>query len=126
MLFLISKERLFGFGSGSYVHTMIHAAGGNSISADMDVSAPVFSEEYVIEKAPDVIIGAFPEGTTARDLLAQYPAWSSVPAVRENRVYTIDPDIVLRPGPRVVEGAYRMALLVHPSLFENDASIVRR
>ena len=126
VLFLISKERLFGFGSGSYVHTMIHAAGGNSVSADMDVSAPVFSEEYVIEKAPDVIIGAFPEGTTARDLLAQYPAWSSVPAVRENRVYTIDPDIVLRPGPRVVEGAYRMALLVHPSLFENDASIVRR
>jgi ABC-type Fe3+-hydroxamate transport system substrate-binding protein len=126
VLFLISGERLFGFGSGSYVHTMIDAAGGTSVSADVDVSAPVFSEEYVIEKAPDVIIGAFPEGTTAADLLAQHPAWSSVPAIRENRVYSIDPDIVLRPGPRVVEGAYRMALLLHPSLFENDASIVRR
>ncbi len=126
VLFLISGEKLFGFGEGSYVHTMIDVAGGNSVSADMDVSAPVFSEEYVIEQAPDVIIGSFPAGTTAADLLAQHPAWSSVPAIRENRVYTIDPDVVLRPGPRVVEGAYRMALLLHPSLFENDASIVRR
>jgi iron complex transport system substrate-binding protein len=126
VLFLISSERLFGFGSNSYVHTMIEAAGGNSVSADMDVTAPVFSEEYVIEKAPDVIIGSFPEGTTAADLVREHPAWTSIPAIRENRVYNIDPDIVLRPGPRVVEGTYRMALLLHPSLFEADASIVRR
>ncbi len=126
VLFLISGERLFGFGSGSYVHQMIEAAGGTSVSADIDMAAPVFSEEYVIEQAPDVILGSFPDGTTATDLLRQHPAWSSVPAIRNGRVYTIDPDIVLRPGPRVVEGIYRMALLLHPSLFENDASIVRR
>ena len=126
VLFLISSDRLFGFGADSYVHTMIDAAGGQSVSADMEVSAPVFSEEYVIEKAPDVIIGSFPAGTTAEDLLRQHPAWSAVPAIRDGKVYTIDPDIVLRPGPRVVEGTYRMALLLHPALFENDASIVRR
>lgn len=126
VLFLISGDRLFGFGKNSYVHEMIEAAGGVSISADMDVTAPVFSEEYVIEEAPDLIIGSFPPGTAAAELLEAHPAWTTVPAIRNNRVYTIDPDIVLRPGPRVVEGTFRMALILQPDVFENEASIVRR
>ncbi|NNE36344.1 MAG: ABC transporter substrate-binding protein [Rhodothermales bacterium] len=126
VLFLISSDRLFGFGKDSYVHEIIRTAGGESISAEMDVTAPVFSEEYVIEQAPDVIIGAFQDGTDADDLLKKYPAWSTVPAIQSGRVYSIDPDIVLRPGPRVVEGAFRMALLLHPDLLENDASVIRR
>jgi ABC-type Fe3+-hydroxamate transport system substrate-binding protein len=126
VLFLISGDRLFGFGKDSYVHEIIRAAGGESVSAQMDVKAPVFSEEYVIEQAPDVIIGAFPTSTTAADLLQAHPAWSTVPAIRSARVYSIDPDIILRPGPRVVEGAFRMALLLHPDLLEKDASIISR
>jgi ABC-type Fe3+-hydroxamate transport system substrate-binding protein len=126
VLFLISSDRLFGFGKDSYVHEIIQAAGGESVSAQMDVRAPVFSEEYVIEQAPDVIIGAFPTSTSAADLLQAHPAWSTVPAIRSGRVYSIDPDIILRPGPRVVEGAFRMALLLHPDLLEKDASIISR
>ena len=126
VLFLISSDRLFGFGKDSYVHEIIRAAGGESVSAQMEVRAPVFSEEYVIEQAPDVIIGAFPTSTSAADLLQAHPAWSTVPAIRSGRVYSIDPDIILRPGPRVVEGAFRMALLLHPDLLEKDASIISR
>ncbi len=126
VLFLISSEKLFGFGKNSYIHEMIEIAGGASVSGDVDVEAPVFSEEYVIQQAPDVIIGAFENGTSASDLLESFPAWSTVPAIRNDRVYAINPDVVLRPGPRVVEGTFRMALLLHPALFESDASIVRR
>lgn len=122
VLLLISSEPLFGFGKDSYVHDLIAAAGGRSISENMDVPAPVFSDEYVIEERPDVIIGAFETDTDAEQLLTLHPAWGTVPAIKNGRVYAINPDLILRPGPRLVEGAYRIALFLHPDLFGADTS----
>ncbi len=117
VMFLIGEDKLFGFGKGSYVHEIIDAAGGVSVTADEPLSAPVFSDEYVLETKPDVIVGSFSPEVDAKRLLELHPAWRTVPAIQSGRVYAINPDIVLRPGPRVVEGAYRMALMLHPDLF---------
>ncbi len=120
VLFLIGEDTLFGFGQGSYVHEIIDAAGGISVSAAEPLAAPVFSDEYVIEQQPEVIVGSFSPDVDADRLLELHPAWRTVPAIQNGRVYAINPDVVLRPGPRVVEGAYRMALLLHPELFGNS------
>ncbi|RMH54712.1 MAG: cobalamin-binding protein, partial [Bacteroidetes bacterium] len=47
-------------------------------------------------------------------LLALHPSWDVVPAVRQGRIYSLDPDLLLRPGPRLVEGAYALARVLHP------------
>lgn len=75
-------------------------------------TAPVLSEEFVIEQAPEVIIGTFPEGDGREMLLDAHPAWSGVPAVQQGRVHSIDPDLVYRPGPRVVAGIEEMHRLI--------------
>lgn len=115
-LFLISDETLFSFGDESYIHTMISLAGGQSATAAIGTNAPVLSDEYVLSIKPEVIIGAFGDDYDPARLLELHPTWDIVPAIEQGRVYGLDPDLFLRPGPRLVEGAWRMAATLHPSL----------
>ncbi|ARA92727.1 ABC transporter substrate-binding protein [Rhodothermaceae bacterium RA] len=114
VLFLIGDQTLFAFGAGSYIHTLVEAAGGKSLTAALDTPAPVLSDEFVLTAAPDVIVGAFGTAYDPARLLALHPSWDVVPAVRQGRIYSLDPDLLLRPGPRLVEGAYALARVLHP------------
>lgn len=116
VLFLVGDDVLYAFGGGTYMEEMIELAGGRSVTAAVATAAPVLTDEFVLEKAPEVIIGPWGEDYTANDLLARHPTWDVVPAVRTGRVYGVPPDLVLRAGPRLVDGAYRMARLLHPDL----------
>lgn len=104
VLFLIGRETLYSFGNESYVHEMIRRAGGYSITQEIGRAAPVLSEEYVLEQDPDLIIGAWGADASLDALLAAHPSWRTLRAVRAGHVYGVDPDLVLRPGPRLVEG----------------------
>lgn len=114
LLFLIGDETLYAFGRDSYVQDLIDAAGGESLTASIDRQAPVLSEEFVLEEQPDVIVGAWGEQYDTGRLADLHPGWQAVPALRNGRVHSVDPDLFLRPGPRVVEGAHRLAALLHP------------
>lgn len=103
VLFLVSPEILYSFGSGSYVNEMIHAAGGISATASIPQLAPVLSQEFVLEVDPDIILGAGDDFTTEGVLEAQ-PGWHHLRAVANQHVFSIDPDLMYRPGPRLVEG----------------------
>ena len=122
VLVLVGDDTLYAFGDGSYVHTLIEAAGGESITDHFASAAPTLNEEFVLEAAPDVIIGLFGEDYDPEELLRLHPTWHAVPAVANDRVYSINADLIARPGPRVVEGAYRIAALLHPSLDLPDSS----
>jgi ABC-type Fe3+-hydroxamate transport system substrate-binding protein len=114
VLVLVGDETLYAFGGPSYVHTLIEAAGGVSITDHFESAAPTLSEEFVLQEAPDVIIGLFEAEAPTNHLLQLHPTWDVVPAIQNNRVYTVNSDLVSRPGPRVVQGAYRIATLLHP------------
>ena len=117
-LFLIGDETLYAFGQGNYIHDVIALAGGESLTAEFETRAPVLSDEYVLTRKPEVIVGAFGEDYDPAQLLALHPTWDIVPAIRNGRVYGLNPDHFLRPTPRLVEGAWRMAERVHPALFQ--------
>ena len=115
-LFLISDETLYGFGRGSYLHELIGIAGGRSITADFDSRAPVLSDEFVLVEKPEVIVGSFGSAYDANRLVQLHPTWDIVPAVMDGRVFGVDGDLFLRPGPRLVTGAWQLARLLHPDL----------
>lgn len=115
VLVLIGDDTLYSFGKGSYVHRLVGLAGGRSITASIESSAPTLSEEYVLTEKPDVIVGAWGADYDPSRLLKLHPTWDVVPAVKNNRVYSLPPSLLLRPGPRLVQGARRMASLLHPS-----------
>ena len=126
VLFLIGDDTLYAFGQNSYVHTLIEIAGGQSITDSMATKAPTLSEEFVLTQKPDVIIGAFGSDYDPDRLLELHPTWDIVPAIQNDRVYSLNPDIVVRPGPRIVKGARRMARMLHPELFADSLQAATR
>ncbi|MEM6289108.1 MAG: ABC transporter substrate-binding protein, partial [Bacteroidota bacterium] len=112
---------LYAFGEASYASEMVRLAGGDNLTDVYDGAAAQPSVEAVLEMAPEVVIVAS-EGTDAEALVADHPALFSIPAVTQGRVYGVDPDLVLRPGPRIADGLERIARLLHPEAFAAGAA----
>lgn len=123
VLVLIGDETLYSFGRDSYIHTLVEMAGGRSITDSLDAQAPTLTEEFVLTEKPDVIVGAWGPDYDPDRLQSLHPTWDIVPALQNNRVYSLPDDLLLRPGPRLVEGAWRMAAHLHPDRI--DASSAR-
>ena len=113
-------DPLMSVGRGTYVNDLIALAGGINIFAGSTAPYPVVNSETVIVADPQIIIvskgymGAIEE---TRSKIRDRPGWSSISAVRNNRIYAIDEDTVYRHGPRIVDGLETLALIIHPELF---------
>jgi len=92
-------------GKGSFINELIELAGGNNIAYDLKTAYGSFSPELVIKRNPDCIILAYMVKDNPGSELKARAGWNKIAAVKNNRVYgDIDPDILLRPGPRITEG----------------------
>jgi iron complex transport system substrate-binding protein len=110
VFFILSNEPLITAGGGSFINGLITSAGGRSISAEAEADYPQYSLETAVAEKPEVI---FFQSGEARlpDRLKQTPAG------RADRVFHINDDLLLRPGPRIVDGFEQMAAYIHPELF---------
>jgi iron complex transport system substrate-binding protein len=75
------------------------------------------SAEAIIQSDPDVIVLADEDAGESAATVKARPGWGSVSAVKNGRVYVIDPDIVSRPGPRLVEALRTLAGYLYPGQF---------
>jgi len=92
-------------GSGSFVDELVSLAGGINIASDTGRPYSTFSVEEVIRRDPDSIILAYMANKNPQNLFSERLGWSGISAVKNSRVFNdIDPDLLLRPGPRVVLG----------------------
>jgi iron complex transport system substrate-binding protein len=69
---------------------------------------PRLNPEFVVRANPDVIM----IGNRSMQAMVPYPGWSSMRAVREQRICvfgTDEADVLVRPGPRMAEAARIMA-----------------
>ncbi len=99
----ISPQPLVSVGSSSYINEMICLAGGKNIFGDLGVDYPVISQEELLKRNPDIIFILH----DAR--VGQRLGWKEIGAVRNNRIYyDLEPDLVFRPGPRVIKGIKMM------------------
>lgn len=113
---------VFGFaptvvaGPGGFADEMIRLAGGQNAvdEARSRVAYPQLSLEQVLAIDPDLILDATAMG--GGDASGPGSAWSGVRAVRERKVVTLRGEAVLRPGPRVAEGATELARAIHPGI----------
>jgi iron complex transport system substrate-binding protein len=108
---------------GHWVPEMVRIAGGiDQLGREGSDSVRVPWEE-VLRWKPEILI-VMPCGfdlEKAADqarMLASYPGWADLPAVRNGRAYAVDANSYFaRPGPRVIEGTELLAHLLHPDLF---------
>jgi iron complex transport system substrate-binding protein len=101
-------------GANTFVDDLIRRAGGENIAADAPTQWPQLSQEVIVEKNPDVIILSHDAEGTNPESVKGRPGWGQISAVTQGRIVAIDPDLMNRPGPRLVDGLEAIARLLHP------------
>jgi cobalamin transport system substrate-binding protein len=104
---------LFTAGPGSFVGHMYELLKAENIAEATGEPFPQMTQEAIIQAAPDVIILADEEAGENAETVSARPGWDAIPAVQDQRVYTVDPDIVSRPGPRVIEALETLSQLLY-------------
>lgn len=98
-------------GRTSFVGDLIAAAGGTNVGASLSGSYAVISPEWILRENPDALVCAYMGQAPSADVkMEERPGWQTLTAVRDRRICSaIPPDLLLRPGPRWIEGAEQLA-----------------
>ena len=105
----------FGYtaGRGTFIHSVIEAAGGNNVAAEHNVTGyRKLNPEVVVEADPDWIVRnsndpVMPEGAP----------FNSTTAVREGQVVVVPIQHLNQPAPRLVRGITTLAEHFHPEAY---------
>ena len=98
----------YAAGESSFIGETLTRLGVQNIVPTALGPFPKLNPEYIVRANPDVIM----VGQRSADGLSQRPGWQSVRAMREKRLCAFPPDqadVLVRPGPRMAEGARLMA-----------------
>ncbi|HTX73334.1 MAG TPA: cobalamin-binding protein [Rectinemataceae bacterium] len=113
----VYDEPLMTCGRNSFAHQLIEVAGGRDIFSDLPGPWPVVSNEEVLTRAPDFILGPDDMGASVDvSRIAARPGWNSLPAIRNNRILLLPADLVSRAGPRIASGLLMVLRVLHPEL----------
>ena len=106
---------LYTAGPGTLLDDLLTQAGGkNVVTATGYVG---YSVEQLVTDQPAVYLGTL-SSITDTSTLATRPGYSAVAAVKSGRVFSLDDNLVSRPGPRVAEGVREIARALHPDLIK--------
>lgn len=106
VFYQVSDIPLFTLNGRQIVSEVIGICGGRNVFADMAVLAPHVSTEAVLAANPEVIVSTRGMGT--EDGLSGWKRYGMLDAVRYRNLFSINPDWLDRPGPRMIEGAEMM------------------
>lgn len=95
---------LYTLGDDTLTNDAITTCGGVNVFEDSSLVAPAVTAESVLVRNPDVVIIAS-DSPERVGLRADYWSRLELDAARKRHVYGIDPDMLLRPGPRLIDAA---------------------
>jgi iron complex transport system substrate-binding protein len=100
---------------------LIEKAGGTNVFGDQQMAYYQYQVEALIARNPDIIVlPASGMGTGEQasiDAVKERPGWDTMNAVQNDRIYQIDPNLLERSGPRIVDAIEQLAEFFHPELF---------
>lgn len=89
---------------------ILDVCGGKNAFDSNKIPSVIVSKEEVIKKNPDAII-YFSEKKN-QTVVEQWKAWPFLEAVQNNNIYSIDSDIISRPGPRIILGIQKLCNII--------------
>ena len=109
---------LYTAGSGTFLDEIITKAGGLNIAHDV-AGWGQFNSEQVIARNPDVILETYSySDKNVIDNIRTRKGWENVEAVKNNRVLSLDNNMISRQGPRIIDGLENAAQAIYPELFK--------
>jgi len=110
-LVIVGYEPLIVAGGGTFIDDVLKRAGVGNIAGREKVAYPQYSLEKIVQEDPPYII--IPKGLIDESKLRKDRRWRNIEAIRSGKILFIDPDVISRPGPRVVEAVEAIAAFVY-------------
>lgn len=108
----------YTYGPNTFGDLLITRAGGTNVGGTLKDPYPQISLEQIVSLNPSIIIlGDSLYGTTPDSVKAR-AGWASIDAVKSDKIFAFDDNLISRPGPRLVDGLEQLAKLLHPELFQ--------
>ena len=115
---------LWTAGPSTFIGDILSRLKTTNIVQNSDGEFPQFSSEMIIERNPDIIILAHSTDRHLSEIAAAIsmrPGWNNISAVTNNRIYTVDADLINRPGPRIKNGIREIAKLIYPNMYQRTS-----
>ncbi len=117
------SDPVYTAGPGTMIDDVITQAGGFNVASAAEGAWPQIGLETILSWAPEVIVTTYlPAGqdSLATEILRlqKTDGWKKVPAISNSRLYYIEADWLMRPGPRLVNAYEQLARTIHPQLFK--------
>lgn len=109
-ILILQRDPLFVVGGGNFIDEMLTSAGARNLAREWEDGYPRISLEWLVAKAPEVILDASHDGEPAARYWARY---ASLPAVAEGRVVALPSGSATLPGPALDEALRLLARSVH-------------
>lgn len=116
----IWSDPLYTAGDNTFIDDVIKIAGGINIGANARGSWPQYSIEKLLLENPDIYISSphsAPYKVTVESI-KERENYQNIKAIKNNRVYIIDQNIISRPSPRIIEGLKKFVKAIFPELTE--------
>jgi iron complex transport system substrate-binding protein len=119
VLWVVQTEPLRVAGRNTFISELIELAGGQNVMGTTIQQYPQIDTEVLLGCAPEVIMQSAmaTENISAQQKAAElwWGRWPGLPAVKNGRIYVVDPDTILRLGPRLPQGIETVARCLHPA-----------
>ena len=102
MFYQVWDRPLVTVGGSELINDMIEVCGGRNVFRELG-TGPKVNLEDVLLKEPEVIIASGSDENSPT-WLEDWRRWSQLPAVANNHLYTIPPDLVQRHSLRALQG----------------------
>ena len=130
VLWAVQVEPLRVAGRNTFINELIELAGGeNAIGPTISQYPQIGTEELLVCGAQAIIQSAMGKSNISEQQQAAERSWSrrsSLPAVKNNRIYVVEPDTTLRLGPRLPQGIEIVARCLHPDVFTRTHDAVQQ
>ena len=103
----IWKQPLMTIGKNQIISDVIRLCGGENVFGQMDQMAPNVTVEAVIAANPEAII-ASGMGDSRPEWLDDWKKWTSIEAVKRDNLFFVQPELIQRHTPRLLEGTERL------------------
>jgi len=117
VFFQLGLEPIVTAGRGTLINEIIERAGGVNVAGRDVANYPRYSAEGIIGAAPDIIVFApMVNDKTFVTVKRFWKKFGKVPAVKNNKIYPIDANLINRASPRIFDAVEIMALMFHPEI----------
>ncbi|WP_066059056.1 ABC transporter substrate-binding protein [Robertmurraya korlensis] len=109
---------IYTVGKNTFMDVMLQTINAENAMGDLE-GWPSVDQESILERNPDVIIATYNYVEDPAGQITSREGWADLTAVKNKQVVEVHPDLVNRPGPRLVEGVEELAKAVYPEVFTN-------